>query len=103
MYRVRTTKTAPKNTAVQIVTRGSHKITVIKHIGTAKNDDELQELIEKAHRYILQTSKATPLLPEVFKDYNSVRVDDLEFTNAYYTFAYDFFSYFYDRCGFKKW
>ena len=102
MYRVRTTKTASKNTAVQIVRRGDHKITVVKHIGTAKNDDELRELIEKANRYIIQTSKTTPLLPEVFKDSNSVNIDDLEFTNTYHTFAYEFLSYFYDRCGFKK-
>lgn len=99
---MRTTKTASKNTAVQIVQRGNHTVTVVKHIGTAKNDAELQALLEKAHRYIIQTATTPPLFPEAFADTqaNTVNVDDLEFTNTYHTFAYEFLSYFYDRCGF---
>lgn len=104
MYRVRTTKTASFKTAVQIVHRGSHKIKVVKHIGTGSNADEVKKLVEKAHRYIIQTSNTKPLFPEIFrtgKD-NTVIVDDLEFTNTYHSFAYEFLSYFYGRCGFEK-
>lgn len=104
MYRVRTTKTASGKTAVQIVHRGNHQIKVVKHIGTANTDAEIKKLIEKAHRYIIQTSQTNPLFPEIFhveKD-NVVAVDDLEFTNTYHSFAYEFLSYFYERCGFGK-
>ena len=102
MYRVRTTKTASGNTAVQIVQRGSHRVKVIKHIGTARNADELKDLVEKAHRHIVQTSTTNPLFPEMLdarKD-TAVTVDDLEFTNTYHSFAYEFLTYFYERCGF---
>lgn len=104
MYRVRTTKTASHNTAVQVVKQGEHKITVIKHIGTAKDDDELKALREKANRFIIQTSRTTPLFPEIFtgKKGKAVDVDDLEFTNTYHSFAYEFLSYFYKRCGFEN-
>src|SRR6266446_6535593 len=101
MYRVRTTKTGSGKTAVQIVHRGSHKIKVVKHIGTADNDDEVEKLVEKAQRYILQTSNTNPLFPEIFrvgKD-NMVTIDDLEFTNTYHSFAYEFLSCFYQRFG----
>jgi transposase len=104
MYRVRTTKTGSGKTAVQIVHRGDHRIKVVKHIGTADDADEVKRLVEKAQAYIIQTSKTTPLFPEIFHDKKShtVDVDDLEFTNTYHSFAYDFLSYFYDRCGFGK-
>jgi len=103
MYRVRTTKTASKNTAVQIVHRGSHKIKVVKHIGTARNDAELKRLVEKAQRYIAQTSQTNSLFPEMLyeKRANAISVDDLAFTNTYHSFAYEFLSYFYERCGFE--
>ena len=96
MFRVRTTKTGSKNTAVQIVKKGNHKIKVVKHIGTARSDDELQELLEKAQRYIAQTSNTAPLFPEIseMKKDRSVDPDDLEFTNTYHTFAHEFLSYF---------
>jgi transposase len=102
MYRVRTTKTASGNTAVQVVNRGNHQIKVVKHIGTARNDDELKALVEKAQRYIIQTSKTIPLFPEAVdtKVNNAVTIDDLEFTNTYHSFAHEFLSYFYERCGF---
>lgn len=102
MYRVRTTKTASGNTAVQIVQRGSHQIKIVKHIGTAKNTDELKDLVEKAQRYIIQISRTIPLFPEIvnIKANNAITVDDLEFINTYHSFAYEFLSYFYDRCRF---
>lgn len=104
MYRVRTTKTASQKTAVQIVHRGNHRIKIVKHIGTAQNDDEVKTLVEKAHRYITQTSQTNPLFPEMFHagKENAVTVDDLEFTNTYHGFAYEFLSYFYEWCGFGK-
>ena len=100
--RIRTTKTASKNIAVQVVNKGSHKIKVIKHIGTARNDNELQKLVEKAQKYILQTSITHPLFPEVFKQKQEVEVDNLEFTDTYHTLAYEFLSHFYERCGFGQ-
>jgi transposase len=104
MFRVRTTKTGSKNTAVQVVGKGNHKIKVVKHIGTAKTDDQLQELLEKAQRYIAQTANTAPLFPEMseVKKDRSVDPDDLEFTNTYHTFAYEFLSFFYEHCGFEK-
>ncbi len=104
MYRVRTTKTASGKTAVQIVHRGNHRIRFVKHIGTGSNNEEVKKLVEKAQRYILQTSNTTPLFPEIFSTRadTTVSVDDLEFTHAYHSFAYEFLSYFYRRCGFRK-
>lgn len=104
MFRVRTTKTGSKNTAVQVVEKGNHKIKVVKHIGTARSNDELQELLEKAQRYIAQSSNTVPLFPELseVKKDQSVDPDDLEFTSTYHTFAYEFLSFFYERCGFEK-
>lgn len=99
---MRTTKTGSGNTAVQVVERGSHRIKVVKHIGTADDNTKLQELLEKGQRYIMQATKITPLFPEMFnaKRNQAVSIDDLEFTNTYHSFAYEFLSYFYGLLGF---
>ncbi len=104
MFRVRTTKTGSKNTAVQVVEKGNHRVKVVKHIGTARSDEQLQELLEKAQKYIIQTSNTAPLFPEMseVKRDQSVDPDDLEFTNTYHFFAYEFLSFFYERCGFEE-
>ncbi|MBU2543284.1 hypothetical protein KJ707_01790 [Patescibacteria group bacterium] len=102
MLRLRTTKTGSGNTAVQVIERGGHRIKVVKHIGTAGDDTKLRELLEKGQRYIMQATSTPPLFPEMFnaKKDQAVSVDDLEFTNTYHSFAYEFLSYFYGLLGF---
>ncbi len=104
MLRLRTTKTGSGNTAVQIVEKGNHRIKVVKHLGTAHNGDELKELSLKGQRYITQAANTSPLFPEVFqeKDNHLANINDLEFTNAYHSFAYEFLSHFYQLLGFDS-
>lgn len=106
MLKVRTTKTASNNTAVQIVRRYNHKTKIIKHIGTARNSQELKVLLELAEKYIIEKSNIVPLFPEFFEKkyqkYNLVAVENLSFTRTYHNFAYEFLSYFYELNGFEK-
>lgn len=104
MFKVRTTKTGSGKTAVQVVTRSHQKTKVIKHIGSANNQAELESLLNLANHYIHTSTLQQALLPEVFgldiKGRHLVAVENLHFTNTYHSYAYEFLSHFYEVNGF---
>jgi len=64
MFRVRTTKTSSKATAVQIVEYRNRRVVVVKHIGSAHDINGLKELKERASKWIEKTSKQSSLFPK---------------------------------------
>jgi transposase len=61
MFHVRTTKTASKSTAVQIVQYKNRKLIVVKHLGSAHTDDEIQNLKKAAQQWIERQTKQLSL------------------------------------------
>jgi len=103
MLKVRTTKTASKNTAVQVVLRSEGKTKVVKHIGSARTQTELDRLLRLAHQYIHRENNTSPLFPDflgVDEQKHLVAIENLKFINAYHKFAYEFLSYFYELNNF---
>src|SRR6185312_7939604 len=107
MWKVRTTKTGSGNTAVQIVRREHQRTIIVKHIGTAKTEDELKTLYQLAENYIRDKTGLMPLFPTLFGQENPLTqtvveqvINRLDGQNAYHTFAHTFLSYFYHRLGF---
>lgn len=104
MLRIRTTKLSSRNTSVQVVHRHHHRTDIVKHIGTAQDDKDLEQLKELANQYIKTNSTMPPLLPEVFgkNDIDDlVSLKSLQFTASFHTFAYEFLSFFYEQNGFN--
>src|SRR6267142_2254329 len=101
MFKVRTTKTASGNTAVQVVKRSHQQTKIVKHIGSATTEKEQQDLIYVANQYILTHDPVQPLFPEMLgKDMQNnhvVAIENLQFSNTYHAFAYEFFSFFYEK------
>ena len=52
MYSIRKVKTQSGSTAIQVVRYLGHKIIVYKHLGSAKDDEELATLRQSAMRWI---------------------------------------------------
>lgn len=106
MFRIRTTKTASGNTAVQVVVYKKHQTIVFKHIGSGKNKEEINSLKKLAHQYILTKENSVPLFPEVFglenKNGYLVDVENIRFTKTYHVFAYEFMLRFYQKNGFGE-
>jgi transposase len=100
MLKIRIIKTGSKNKAVQIVRRKNHTTEIVKHIGTAKNNDELIQLHQLADKYICKRSNAISLFPNL--NDNSIKIENLQFTQSFHSFAYEFLSYFYELNGFNK-
>ncbi len=104
MFKVRTTKTASGNTAVQVVQRSHQQTKIVKHIGSATSNQEQQDLIHLANQYILTHDPVQPLFPEILgediQNHHVVAIKNLEFRKTYHAFAYEFFSFFYKQNGF---
>lgn len=103
MFKIRTTKTGSGNTAVQVVYRQNQNTKVVKHIGTAHNERELQHLFDLANQYILTCSPIKPLFPELLRKNHQnhlILIENLSFTKTYHTFTHEFLSSFYDLNGF---
>jgi hypothetical protein len=106
MLKMRTTKTASGKTAVQVVERAHQKTKIVKHIGSAGNDDELKLLWKQAERYIVDSAITQPLFPELFgvsrplllSEVEQI-VDRLSVTRSVHTFAHEFLSFFYEELG----
>jgi len=101
---VRTTKTASGATAVQVVDRYHHQTRIVKHIGSAVDQESLSRLHTLAAQYIREQNVTPPLFPSFAKESSKhlVAVEDLVFTKAYHKAAYEFFSFFYERNGFTQ-
>jgi len=102
---VRTTKTASGSTAVQVVIRHHHQTEIVKHIGSARDKEQLEALITLAHQFIREADNTQPLFPELFpheKQQHLISVDHMDFIKAYHLFAYEFLSFFYEWNGFHR-
>ena len=109
MWKTRTTKIASGNTSVQVVRREHQRTIIVKHIGTARNPDELRILQKQAETYIFNESGANPLFPELFgkeKQQMTIAVEEvvhrLAVTKTTHAFAHTFLSFFYAQINFAS-
>jgi transposase len=61
MFHIRTTKTSSGKTAVQVVCYQKRKLIVVRHIGSAQEDQELRALRKSARQWIDRSSKQQSL------------------------------------------
>lgn len=64
MFHIRTTTTTSGSTAVQIIRYQKRKIVVVKHVGSARENNELKRLKETASIWIEKASKQPSLFPD---------------------------------------
>jgi hypothetical protein len=58
MYRVRKVRTKSGSTAIQVIQYIGHQAKIAKHIGSAKDDMELDLLLKKAHLWIEEQNQS---------------------------------------------
>ena len=105
MFKVRKTKTGSGNVAVQIVNRYNHVTKIVKHVGSARNKAELENLLKLARNLAFKMSSNETLFPEMYEEEKGqlVSMSHLEVLPNYkHMFAYEFLSYFYKLSGFNK-
>lgn len=91
MFHVRTTKTSSLSTAVQVVKYQGKKTIIVKHIGSAKNQDEILKLKHIAYELIKKLYSQPGLFD--FKDKMSsgkiIQVDKSKYLGVRYTLIHE--------------
>jgi transposase len=88
MLKTRVVKTASGASAVQVVYYRNRRRVIFKHIGSARNSQELESLILVARDLIKNTCADLPLFEDVKLD-NLLYLDKCEFLGVYFTFLYE--------------
>lgn len=107
MFHVRTTKTASLATAVQIVRYDGKRTIVVRHIGSAKTQDEIKLLKDAAADFIaeqLMVKGQQRLFPSEKKNSGSkiIQLDKCAYLGVRYSFIYEALSHVAGSFGFVK-
>jgi transposase len=90
MFYVRTVKTASSSTAVQVIRYQNRKRIIVKHIGSARTQEELDSLKQTAKTWIDRESKQQHLFPVEKKTASTlIPVDKMRNLGFRYTFSYE--------------
>lgn len=101
MYKIRQIKYATNSVSIQVYKIENRKRVIVRHIGTARNDQEKAELISLADDFIEKLSSQLALFDESQSD-NFMYVNQTEFIGVYYTFFYELISKIAITIGFDK-
>lgn len=106
MFHIRTTKTASKATAVQVVRYRDRKLVIAAHIGSAHNKEELEFLRKVALTWIEKKSQqealfSTEKLDRLNKS-DLVSLQKLQYLGVTYSFLHECLNRLFDRFEFSK-
>lgn len=88
MYKIRQIKYSKDSVSIQVYKIENRKRKIVRHIGTAKNEQEKAELISLANDFIKNISKQIFLFEE--KESNKIlHLDKTEFAGVYHTYFYE--------------
>ena len=96
MLRVRKVRTKSGSTAIQVVQYIGHRAKITKHIGSAKDETELDLLKSKAQVWIEEQSLQTSLFP--IQKQKLLVVERGECVAVTHSFAYQFFMGCFQEC-----
>lgn len=102
MLKIRQIKYAKGSTSVQVYKIENRKRVILRHIGTARSEDELKNLITLANDFIEKISKQLILFKEDEVSNNVLNLKQTEFLGVYYTFFYDLVHKVFISTGFDK-
>lgn len=97
--KVRVVKTASKANAVQVVRYQNNKRVILQHIGSAHNDEELNELILIAEEWIKEFSNQLSIFPEEPPN-GLLHLKHCTFVGVKYHFFYELINTIEDKIGF---
>jgi transposase len=101
MYKLRVISYSPNSVSIQVYTIVNRKRKIVRHIGTANNDQQKEQLIRLGYDFI---KKATNQLT-LFNEPNSGKIVNLsqaKFVGVYYTFFRELFHRIFIGIGFDK-
>ena len=101
MYKIRQIKYAQNSTSVQVYKIENRKRVIVRHIGTARDEQELSDLMSLGYDFIKKISKQLTFFDQK-QSGNILHLDKTEFIGVYYGFLYDLISKLIIKIGFDK-
>lgn len=101
MYKIRQIKYSANSVSIQVYKIENRKRVIIRHIGTACNEQEKSDLVTLAHDFIEKISKQLYLFEDQ-QSGNILYVNQTEFIGVHYTFLYELVSKLIIKIGFDK-
>ena len=101
MYKIRQIKYAAGSVSIQVYRIENRKRVIVRHIGTARNEQEQSGLLALAHDFIEKISKQLFLFGDE-QSGNIFYINQTRFIGVYYTFLYDLISKLIIIIGFDK-
>ncbi|MCZ2222170.1 MAG: IS1634 family transposase [Chitinophagales bacterium] len=100
MYKIRLVKYSVNSVSIQVYIIENRKRKIIKHIGTAKNEDEKEKLIQLAQDYINKVSKQLHIFEKT--ENKIIDLTQMQYIGVYYTFFYEVMHKLFISIGFDK-
>ncbi len=97
MYKIRQIKYSSSSVSIQVYKIENRKRVIVRHIGTARNEQERSDLLTLAHDFIEKIS-AQLYLFEDDQSGNILYVNQTEFIGVYFTFLYELVSKLLIKC-----
>ena len=88
MFHIRTTKTGSGKTAVQVVRYEKRQLVVVKHIGSAKGENEIEGLKNSAKNWIEKVTKQQSLFPEAAEP-QAIQLKQIQYLGFRYGLLYE--------------
>ncbi len=101
MYKIRQIRYAANSVSIQVYKIEDRKRIIVRHIGTARSQQEKADLLLLANDFIAKASKQL-LLFENSQSNNILQVNQTEFIGVHYTFLYELISKLIITIGFDK-
>jgi transposase len=101
MYKIRQIKYATNSVSIQVYKIENRKRVIVRHIGTARSDEEKTDLLSLANDFIEKASKQL-ILFDIHQTNNILNVNQTKFIGVYYTFLYELISKIIITIGFDK-
>ena len=101
MYKIRQIKYTTNTTSIQVYKIVNRKRVILRHIGTARSDQEKTDLLLLAKDYIEKISKQLCLFNEE-QTGSIINLNQIEFIGVYYSFLYELLSKLIVKIGFDK-
>ena len=101
MYKIRQIRYAANSVSIQVYKIEDRKRIIVRHIGTARSQQEKTDLLLLANDFIAKASKQL-LLFDNSQSNNILQVNQTEFIGVHYTFLYELISKLIITIGFDK-
>ena len=101
MYKIRQVKYTTNSVSVQVYRIENRKRIIVRHIGTARNDQEKIDLLSLANDFIDKASKQLHLFDNNQSN-NILYINQTEFIGVHYTFLHELISKLIIIIGFDK-